>query len=316
MIEIHQLSKHFGRFTAVDNLSVSIKAGEVLGLLGPNGAGKSTTMRMISGFLKPDAGYVSIFGHEVAKQPLAAKQLLGYLPEGAPSYGDMRVVSFLEFIAQARAVPSKQRQRVVTEVMQRLHLSDVAQRPIETLSKGFQRRVGIAQAILHDPKVLILDEPTDGLDPNQKFEIRQLIRELSSDKIVVISTHILEEVEAICQRAVIINQGKLVADATPAQLRESSKYFQAVEFSVEHESLAIEAEQSLQEALFSVEGVAAVERDSVQRDLWVVIPDSGQVIFPAVQNLLNKKGVAPKSIAVSAGRLDDVFRRITQTEAL
>ncbi len=309
MIEIHQLNKSFGRFKAVDNLSFTIKTGEVLGLLGPNGAGKSTTMRMISGFLKPDTGYVSVFGHRVAQEPLAAKQLLGYLPEGAPSYGDMRVASFLDFIAQARDVNSRDRKRVVAEIMERLHLNDVGLRPIDTLSKGFQRRVGIAQAILHDPKVLILDEPTDGLDPNQKFEMRQLINELSNDKIVVISTHILEEVEAICQRAVIINEGKLVADATPAQLRATSKYCQSVEF-------CIEADESLKASLLALDGVADVQKTPEQRDHWVVIPNSGAVIFPAVQSLLQAQGLEPKSISVSAGRLDDVFRRITQGEAL
>lgn len=307
MIEIHQLSKSFGRFKAVDNLSFTINAGEVLGLLGPNGAGKSTTMRMVSGFLKPDAGHVSVFGSNVAQKPLEVKQQLGYLPEGAPSYGDMRVGSFLDFIARARDVNSRNRKSVVAAVMERLHLSDVRSRPIETLSKGFQRRVGIAQAILHDPKVLILDEPTDGLDPNQKFEMRQLIRELSSDKIVVISTHILEEVEAVCQRAVIINQGKLVADATPAQLRATSIYHQAIE-------LCVDAGESLKDALLALDGVADVQRVPESQDQWVIIPSTGHVIFAAVQNLLNERGVEPKSIAVSSGRLDDVFRRITESE--
>ncbi len=266
-------------------------------------------MRMISGFLKPDAGYVSIFGRKVAQQPLAAKQLLGYLPEGAPSYGDMRVSSFLDFIAQARDVTSADRKRVVAEVMERLHLNEVGMRSIDTLSKGFQRRVGIAQAILHDPKVLILDEPTDGLDPNQKFEMRELIHELSSDKIVVISTHILEEVEAICQRTVIINQGKLVADATPTQLRESSKYYQAVE-------LCVDANETLRDALLALEVVAAVEQDTLQRDCWMIIPNSREIILPFVEDVLQAQGVKPKSIAVSTGRLDDVFRRITQGRAL
>lgn len=307
MIEIHQLSKSFGRFKAVDNLSFTINAGEVLGLLGPNGAGKSTTMRMVAGFLKPDAGYVSVFGHNVAQKSLEVKQQLGYLPEGAPSYGDMRVGSFLDFIARARDVNSRNRKTIVNGVMERLHLSDVQSRPIETLSKGFQRRVGIAQAILHDPKVLILDEPTDGLDPNQKFEMRQLIRELSSDKIVVISTHILEEVEAVCQRAVIINQGKLVADATPAQLRATSIYHQAVE-------LCVDAGESLRDALLALDGVADVQRTPESQDQWVIVPSAGRVIFPAVQELLKERGVEPKSIAVSAGRLDDVFRRITESE--
>ncbi len=307
MITIHQLSKKFGRFTAVDDLSFSIKEGEVLGFLGPNGAGKSTTMRMLAGFLKPDAGHVEIFGKDVQREPLAAKQLLGYLPEGAPSYGDMRVQSFLKFIAQARGVKAAQCGAAVGNVMDRLHLEDVSQRPVATLSKGFQRRVGIAQALLHDPRVLILDEPTDGLDPNQKFEVRQLIRELSSDKIVVISTHILEEVDAVCQRAVVINQGKLVADAAPAQLKATSMYYQAVE-------LSVDADDSLREALLCLPGVADVKRAPEQRDLWIVMPESGAIILPQVQSLLTERELTPSSIAVSAGRLDDVFRRVTESD--
>ncbi len=306
MITIHQLSKNFGRFTAVDNLSFSINAGEVLGFLGPNGAGKSTTMRMIAGFLKPDAGHVEIFGKDVQREPLAAKQLLGYLPEGAPSYGDMRVQSFLTFVAQARGVKTAQCASAVANVMERLQLGDVSQRPVATLSKGFQRRVGIAQALLHDPKVLILDEPTDGLDPNQKFEVRQLIRELSSDKIVVISTHILEEVDAVCQRAVVINQGKLVADATPTQLKATSMYYQAVE-------LSVDADESLRDALLTLPGVAEVKRAPEQCDSWVVMPESGAIILPQVQSLLAELDLNPRSIAVSAGRLDDVFRRVTES---
>lgn len=308
MIEIQQLNKSFGRFKAVDNLSFSVSPGEVLGFLGPNGAGKSTTMRMISGFLKPDSGRISIFGKDVQSQPLEIKRQLGYLPEGAPSYGDMRVGSFLKFIAQVRGVDHGNTSAAVESVMDRLHLQAVRLRPIDTLSKGFQRRVGLAQAILHNPKVLILDEPTDGLDPNQKFEVRELIRELSSDKIVIISTHILEEVEAVCQRAVIINQGALVADATPAQLKATSMYYQAVE-------LNVDADQPLIDALLALDGVADVFRAPEQRDQWVVIPHAGAAILPVVQNLLRGKGVEPKSIAVSAGRLDDVFRRVTQTDA-
>lgn len=306
MITIHQLSKKFGRFTAVDNLSFSIQTGEVLGFLGPNGAGKSTTMRMIAGFLKPDTGYVEIFGKDVQREPLAAKQWLGYLPEGAPSYGDMRVQSFLKFVARARGVTASQCVSAVASVMERLQLNDVSQRPVATLSKGFQRRVGIAQALLHDPKVLILDEPTDGLDPNQKFEVRQLIRELSNDKIVVISTHILEEVDAVCQRAVVINQGRLVADGTPAQLKATSMYYQAVE-------LSVDADDSLREALLTLPGVADVKRAPEQRDLWIVMPVSGAIILPQVQSLLAERNLNPSSIAVSAGRLDDVFRRVTES---
>lgn len=218
MIEVSHLTKRFGGFTAVSDLSFTVQPGEVLGFLGPNGAGKSTTMKMITGFLVPTAGRVTIKGHDVATEALAAKRSLGYLPEGAPSYGEMTVREFLHFIAKIRGLSGAQRQQRIDTVIEQVNLQAVLHKTIDTLSKGFGRRVGLAQAILHDPDVLILDEPTDGLDPNQKYEVRKLIEGMAQDKIIVVSTHILEEVEAVCTRAMIIAEGRLLADSTPAEL--------------------------------------------------------------------------------------------------
>jgi len=222
MIEIQDLQKSFGDFRAVDGVSFSVEPGEVLGFLGPNGAGKSTTMRMITGFLTPTGGAVRIAGVDVGVDPIAAKRRIGYLPEGAPLYPDMTPRTLLEFIAEIRGVPSDQRRARIEKVVSQVHISGVLDQQIDTLSKGFKRRVGLAQAILHDPEILILDEPTDGLDPNQKHEVRQLIQEMSKDKVIILSTHILEEVEAVCSRAIIITRGKVVFDGTPKELKDRS----------------------------------------------------------------------------------------------
>jgi ABC-2 type transport system ATP-binding protein len=219
MIQTKNLTKHFNGLVAVDDLSFSVAPGEVLGFLGPNGAGKSTTMRMIAGFVTPTGGSASICGHDIATDPLAAKAALGYLPEGAPLYGEMSVDGFLSFIADLRGLEGERRRERRAYVIDRLQLGDVLEQTIETLSKGYRRRVGLAQAVIHDPPVLILDEPTDGLDPIQKHQVRTLISEIAKEKTIVISTHILEEVDAVCTRAMIIAHGKLVADDTPAGLK-------------------------------------------------------------------------------------------------
>jgi ABC-2 type transport system ATP-binding protein len=222
MIKTDKLHKTFGSLVAVDEISFSVGAGEVLGFLGPNGAGKSTTMKMIAGFLSPSGGRAWVCGHDVEDEPLAAKRCLGYLPEGAPGYGEMTPANFLRFVADIRGLAGEHRQRRMDEVIERLQLGSVIEQPIETLSKGYRRRVGLAQAILHDPEVLILDEPTDGLDPNQKHEVRGLIRDMAPGKTIVISTHILEEVHAVCSRAIIIARGRIVADDTPTALAARS----------------------------------------------------------------------------------------------
>lgn len=227
MIEVRDLTKRFGPggdagILAVDRLSFSVPPGQVLGFLGPNGAGKSTTMKMITGFLAPTSGTALVCGKDVAKDPLAVKRSIGYLPEGAPAYPDMTPEGFLHFIADVRGLRGAHRKARIDEVVERTHIAGVLRQPIDTLSKGFKRRVGLAQAILHDPDVLIMDEPTDGLDPNQKQEVRNLIHAMATGakaKAIVLSTHILEEVDAVCSRAMIISRGRIVADATPAELR-------------------------------------------------------------------------------------------------
>lgn len=227
-IEAQALCKSFGSLLAVDKLSFQVPRGEVLGFLGPNGAGKSTTMKMLAGFLQPTSGSARICGLEVARQPVAAKSRLGYLPEGAPLYPEMTPAGFLGFIADIRQLGGTAKSRRLAEVAELIQLKEVWRQPIDTLSKGFKRRVGLAQAILHDPDVLILDEPTDGLDPNQKHEVRQLVRSIAERKAIIISTHILEEVDAICSRAMIIDQGRIVADGTPTELRQGHATLEAM----------------------------------------------------------------------------------------
>ena len=220
LIEIAGLTKRFGQFTAVDEVSFSVARGEVLGFLGPNGAGKSTTMRMLAGFVTPSAGTARICGHDVQEDSLAARKTLGFLPEGAPTYPEMTVLAFLRFVARIRGYRGSEVADRVEAAIALTTLAGVRQQPVETLSKGFKRRVGLAQALLHDPPVLVLDEPTDGLDPNQKHEVRALIARMAPDKAIVISTHILEEVDAVCTRAIVIAQGRVVADGTPAELEK------------------------------------------------------------------------------------------------
>jgi len=218
MIQIRNLVKAFGPKRAVDDISFSVERGEVLGFLGPNGAGKSTTMRMITGFMPPSAGSVSVGGHDVQQSPIEVKRMIGYLPENAASYPDMTVHGFLRFTAEMRGLDGEARKKAVHRVVERCFLDSVLHQSIDTLSKGYRHRTCLAQALIHDPDVLIMDEPTDGLDPNQKFEVRNLIRELGKTKAIVFSTHILEEVDAACTRAIIIDRGRIVANGTPDEL--------------------------------------------------------------------------------------------------
>jgi ABC-2 type transport system ATP-binding protein len=220
LIEIEGLTKRFGTFTAVDNVSFTVSRGEVVGFLGPNGAGKSTTMRMLAGFMIPTGGTARIEGHDVQTDGVAARRALGFLPEGAPTYGEMSVTGFLRFCARIRGYRGGEVTARVVYAIGLTGLESVRLQPVETLSKGFKRRVGLAQALLHDPPVLVLDEPTDGLDPNQKHEVRELIKQMRPEKAIVISTHILEEVDAVCTRAIVIANGRVVVDATPAALSE------------------------------------------------------------------------------------------------
>ena len=220
---VKSLDKRFGPIHAVRDISFSVKKGEVLGFLGPNGAGKSTTMKMITGFLEPTSGTVSVCGYDILEDPIKVKEKIGYLPEGAPLYSEMTVKGFLEFIADIRGYKGERKAQRVEEIIRRINLTSVRNQTVETLSKGFKRRVGVAHALFHDPDVLIMDEPTDGLDPNQKFEVRKLIREMAQEKVIIISTHILEEVDAVCTRAIIIASGKLLFDGTPEELQARSE---------------------------------------------------------------------------------------------
>lgn len=308
MIKINSLTKRFGAHVAVDNLSFDVQPGEVLGFLGPNGAGKSTTMKMLTGFLTPDGGSASVCGFDIQTQILQAQQQMGYLPEGAPCYGDMRVRRFLEFIAEVRGLGGSARRSAVDRAIEQVELQGVLDQSIETLSKGFKRRVGLAQAILHDPAVLILDEPTDGLDPNQKHQVRNLIKQLASgsNKIVVISTHILEEVSAVCTRAVVIAHGKLLADGTPDELEARSRYHQAV---------TVALQQPVDGSpLLALPGVLEVE---TQRDgrLLTVLAKPGEVIFPAVGEYARTHQWPVQELSVERGRLDEVFRTLTEKAA-
>jgi len=304
VIKINDVTKRYGEFLAVDKLSFNVEPGEVLGFLGPNGAGKSTTMKMIAGFLAPSSGSISVCGFDIENDPMRAKQSIGYLPEGAPAYGEMTPNRFLQFIADVRGLTGDYRKQRLGTVVEQLGLKKVLEQPIETLSKGFKRRVGIAQAIVHDPKVLILDEPTDGLDPNQKHEVRNLISSMAKDKLIVVSTHILEEVHAVCTRAIVIANGRLLADETPDQFEARSRYFGAISLRAEGDIDTVVA------ALSGVSGVASVE---IAKDGSVIaLPKSGAPIFDSVSSMLRERALMVSDVSVMRGRLDEVFRAITE----
>jgi ABC-2 type transport system ATP-binding protein len=310
MIKTKNLTKRYGDILAVDDLSFEVAAGEVLGFLGANGAGKSTTMRMIAGFIAPTAGQVSVCGHDIEREPVAAKACMGYLPEGAPSYGEMTVGEFLDFVADVRGLAGARRRERRSLVIDRLALGPVIDQVVETLSKGFRRRVGLAQALIHDPQVLILDEPTDGLDPNQKHEVRRLINELSKDKLVIVSTHILEEVHEVCTRAIIISEGRIVADATPSALEAKSRYHHAV-------SLRFDRSEQLAAArreIAALPEVAEVEADERERRLTAV-PRPGKNALPPVSALIVKNDWDVPELHLESGRLDEVFRTLTRPTA-
>jgi ABC-2 type transport system ATP-binding protein len=308
LIEVSDLHKRFGGLVAVDGVSMKVGRGEVLGFLGPNGAGKSTTMKMITGFLAPDSGSVQICGQELGTNPIAAKSRIGYLPEGAPAYGEMTPATFLDFIGDIRGLAPATKQARIREVVAKIHLEGVLHQTIETLSKGFKRRVGLAQAILHDPEILIMDEPTDGLDPNQKHEVRQLIREMSPHKAIIISTHILEEVDAVCTRAVIIAKGKLLFSGTPTELAARSAFHNAVTLTVPA-SMA----EAVEKTLRALPGVAGMERGIGVDDhlRLTVLPKPGEVLFPRIRQAVEDAAWPVREMFVEGGRLDEVFRSIT-----
>jgi len=306
MLAARNLTRRFGNLLAVDDLSFEVEPGTVLGFLGPNGAGKSTTMKMLTGFLTPSSGTAEVFGHDIRSDSLVARRMVGYLPEGAPLYGELTVTQLLSFIAEARGFAGDERDRRVGEAAARLELGSVMQQTIETLSKGFKRRVGLAQAILHDPPVLILDEPTDGLDPNQKRQVRHLIREMAPDKIIVISTHILEEVDALCARAMIIARGRLLADDTPTGLLGRSRYHNAVTLHVDDPERAASRLGQLEEA----------REVEVRNARVTVFPAEHGNLFQAVSRVIEEENWAVQQLQYEPGRLDEVFRTITREEAV
>jgi ABC-2 type transport system ATP-binding protein len=287
---------------------MSVPHGQVLGFLGPNGAGKSTTMKMIAGFLEPTSGTAKVSGLDVMDDPVEVKRRIGYLPEGAPTYGDMTPASFLDFVAAVRGFDGAERQRRVDEAVEKVSLKNVLRQPVDTLSKGFKRRVALAQSIVHDPKVLILDEPTDGLDPNQKHHVRSLITDMAADKAIIISTHILEEVEAVCDRAVVIAEGRLVADGTPEELISRAPNHNAVIVKVEAAHAA-----GAKEALAGMDRISEVVTAKPVNGVaqLCVRPTHGSAILGDVGDALRTKNVNVQELFVERGALDEVFRRIT-----
>jgi ABC-2 type transport system ATP-binding protein len=308
MITLQGLTKKFGTILAVSGIDLTVVKGEVLGFLGPNGAGKSTTMKMIAGYLTPSSGRATICGHDVETDTIAAQANLGYLPEGAPAYGDMTPRQFLAFIAEVRGFKGGEVKSRVTAAAAQTELDPVLDQPIETLSKGFKRRVGLAQAILHDPPVLVMDEPTDGLDPNQKHSVRNLIRAMAANKAIIISTHLLEEVDAVCTRAVIIDRGRIVADGTPMSLLARSRHHNAVTLSLPAAQVAA-AKTVLEQQAYVAKVEEGPRHDSVAT--LTVFPRGHELIIENVSALAGAQKWDVKELYAEAGRLDDVFRALT-----
>jgi len=310
LIEAKNLKKSFGDFIAVDDIDLSVERGEVIGFLGPNGAGKSTTMKMLTGFLEPDEGEIFIDGIDLKSKPLEAKQAIGYLPEGSPSYSDMEVSDFLSFVGKMRGLDNNELLETrLSDMAEQINLKEVWHKPIETLSKGFKRRVGIAQALIHDPDILILDEPTDGLDPNQKYEMRNLIKKISSNKAIVISTHILEEVEAVCSRTVIIANGKILANETTQNL--TKKFNKKNVFSIK---VANELNNSQIKDIKSLLNFKKVTVKNLNiTDTLILIEDEKENInLNKIMTQLKKHKLDINEAAFIKPSLDDIFRKITQ----
>lgn len=316
MIEIKDLTRRFGPILAVDGVTFNVAPGEVLGFLGPNGAGKSTTMKMVTGFLTPTRGTAIVNGHDVVQSSLKVKESIGYLPEGAPAYPDMTPETFLRFVAEVRGFRGQEKARRIDRAVNLADLNDVYRQPIDTLSKGFKRRVGLAQAILHDPPVLIMDEPTDGLDPNQKHDVRRLIRQMAvqpegaGGKAIILSTHILEEVEAVCTRLVVIARGRIVFDGSPDEFAARSRHHNAVHLVVKSDK-----PEAVLSEISGLAHVQEVERASATRNgtvSCIVFPRKGQTVAADLARHARQKGWEVDELRVERGRLDDVFREMTQ----
>lgn len=309
MIEVKQLTKNFGTYRAVDNLSFQVKAGEILGFLGPNGAGKSTTMRMITCFLPPTSGTATVCGHDIQKSPLKVRQNIGYLPESAPSYHEMLVEEFLQFTGEVRGFSGADLKKRVDRALDQTSLQDVRSQMIDTLSKGYRQRTCLAQALLPDPPVLLLDEPTDGLDPNQKHEVRSLIQRISENRTILVSTHILEEVEAVCSRAIIIAKGKVVADGTPEELLARSSYHNAISITLKNVD-----GNALLSKLEQINGVTSAQLQnnaSGSSASFQLFPVNGQSILGNVEQFLQTEQLQVEQLYAEKGRLDEVFRKVT-----
>ena len=306
LIEAKNLKKNFEKIKAVDDITIDLNQGEVLGFLGPNGAGKSTTMKMVTGFLKPSSGQIKLNGVNISEKPNIAKLNLGYLPEGAPAYGEMTPFSYLKFIAQVRKL-GKNKVSKVHEIIERINLAGVMNQPIETLSKGYKRRVGLAQAIIHDPKILIMDEPTDGLDPNQKFEIRKLIREMAPRKAIIISTHILEEVDAICTQTLIINRGRVVFTGTPRGLSSLSEFHNAPTLIMSRD----DAEKFKKETkdLLGPDNLNEELRGNEAKLTYTL--EGSKLKESEIKNLLSQLNITPKQYYLEKGKLEQIFRKLT-----
>lgn len=312
MIRVQALSKNFNNFQAVDQVSFEVQRGEVLGFLGPNGAGKSTTMKMLTCFIPPSSGTADICGFSILDNPLQVRAQIGYLPESAPSYDEMLVGEFLRFVGEIRGYSGKELQRRVSVVIEMTALGDVKDQMIETLSKGFRQRTSLAQALIHDPPVLILDEPTDGLDPNQKHEVRSLIKDMSEERTILISTHILEEVESVCTRAMIISAGKVVGYGTPDELMSQSLYRNSVTVSVN----AADPTQLLKD-FNELDFIYSVERVSEKRDGVITMrlyPQKKESIAQQLEKYIFAQNMPIENFNVDRGRLDEVFRELTTTD--
>lgn len=306
-LNVSQITKKFHQFVAVDNISFKAEAGEIVGFLGPNGAGKSTTMKIITGFLSATSGTTVINNYDISQHPIFYKQLIGYLPEGVPLYTDMKVKDFLSFVAEVRGLHGINKRNKLDQTIQLINLESVVNSRIDILSKGFKRRLGLAQALIHDPEILILDEPTDGLDPNQKFEVRKLIKDIAKNKVIILSTHILEEVEAVCNRAIIIANGKIIIDSTPHNLIALSPSANTISLKIKGECLSqIETTLSNLDAIHNIES-------SVINDLIIlkIYPKDGYNLVPQINNLIARKNWNVIDFSMHKGQLDDLFRKLT-----
>ena len=303
MIEVKNLSKYYGNKLAVDNVSFTVHKGDVLGFLGPNGAGKSTTMKMITGFLVPSSGTATVGEHAIRKSPKQAKELFGYLPENGPLYEEMTVYEFLDFIAGLRLKP-EEKANAIQRVSETCHIQEVIDQPIETLSKGYRQRVGMAQALIHDPNILVLDEPTDGLDPNQKHGVRNLIASMAEEKAIILSTHILEEVDAMCNRIIVIDNGKILADEKPEEFRKRHPHFGGVRLEVENSESAKKIKDIL--------GTEKLIQKIIEEDkVLLVLPKDKKPIDALILSLIKEKNLDVRSVSSQPTALDHVFKQLT-----